>query len=71
MQFGSWSQNAKQGWLPWGFFLSVDIPDALQEGSENFDNWKSPKGKILKSQLLSMTQKGKGKPQQGIFYGFH
>lgn len=46
VQFGSWSQNAKQRRLPWGFFLSADIPDALQEGSENFDNWKPQKGEF-------------------------
>lgn len=36
-----------------------------------FNNCKSPEGKILKSWLLSLTQKGKGKPQQGIFCCFY
>lgn len=54
-----------------GFFLSADIPVALQEGSHIPNNWKSPEGEILKSRVLSLTQKGKGKPQQGILGCFH
>lgn len=57
--------------MPWGFFLSADIPVALQEGPDISNNWKSPERKILKSLVLSLTQKGKGKPQQGIFCCFH
>lgn len=57
--------------MPWGFFLSADIPVVLQEGSDISNNWKSPEGKIFKSRVLSLTQKGKGKPQQGIFCCFH
>lgn len=53
-----------------GFFLSADIPVVLQEGSDIFNNWKPPEGKTLKSWVLSLTQKGKGKPQQGIFCCF-
>lgn len=57
--------------MPWGFFLSADIPVALQEGSDISNSWKPPEGKVLKSWVLSLTQKGKGKPQQGIFCCFH
>lgn len=53
-----------------GFFLSADIPVELQESSDFSNNWKPREGKILKSWVLSLTQKGKGKPQQGIFCCF-